>query len=263
MKLLNLFVASVFTISSLSLAEVQIGQQTLPAGSQSSSASTASASVSTSNTTTTVGGQVRLLGTLFNSDDQSKPENYPFSLDRTRLWIKREQNGVEGYVQLRFESNQNGKDNEGKEPSTSSFVDVNRAYVNFKSVADGLDLQLGKQVYKFADDTDYGLTKTDVYEFFGKPNTDYGLGLFADYRLPNSVGTAHVAITNGNSKSNEENNSQKAVVTYFSIFPLLLAGSDEQGLRTNFGYAANVLKKDGDKNVLDAVLSVIYHTLLC
>lgn len=205
---------------------------------------------------TLVGGQIRVLNSVFDNADRSKHANYPFSIDRARLWAKRQVGSAEAHLQLRFESNQNGADNEGNPASTSNFVNVNRAYIDFKSVVDGLDVQLGKQVYKFADDNDYGLTKTDAYTFFAQPNTDYGVGVFADYKIPSSLGNVHLAVTNGNGKSNTENNSQKAFVSYLRLQPLGLFVDGGKGLSTNLGYAVNVLKKDGGKNVLDSVLTL-------
>ena len=205
---------------------------------------------------TLVGGQIRVLNSVFDHADRSKHSNYPFSIDRARLWAKRAIGSAEAYLQLRFESNQNGADNEGSPASTSSFVDVNRAYIDFKSVLNGLDIQLGKQVYKFADDSDYGLTKTDAYTFFAQPNTDYGVGGFSDYKIPSSLGHLHMAVTNGNGKSNAENNSQKAFVSYLRLRPLGLFFDGGKGLSTNLGYAINVLKKDGGENVRDSVLTL-------
>lgn len=204
---------------------------------------------------TFVGGQIRIFNSIFDHADRSKHPNYPFSVDRARLWTKRNVGSAEAYLQLRFESNQNGQDNEGNPASTTSLVDINRAYINFKSVVDGLDVQIGKQIYKFADDSDYGLTKTDAYTFFAQPNTDYGVGVFADYKFPSSFGYFHVAVTNGNGKTNSENNSQKAFVSYLRAHPLGLFSDCAKCLSTNLGYAVNVLKKEGDKNIVDSVFT--------
>lgn len=196
---------------------------------------------------TTVAGRVRVTNSVYSNKDLSKPTKYNFALDRARLWMNRTVKGnTEGYVQLRFESNQNGKGNEDStDPSLETTSVINRAFINFKDVAPGLNIQVGKQVYKFADDTDYGLGATDAQDTFGKVNGGYGLGIFADYKIPGDMGMAHVAVTNGNGKTNVENNSQKAFVSYVKLAPV-------KGVGVNLGYAVDTLKKDGDKNVSDS-----------
>jgi hypothetical protein len=198
---------------------------------------------------TAVGGRIRVTSQILNTEDKSRPANYPFSMDRARLSFSRTQKNVEANIQLRFESSQNGNGNEGTAADDTKFMEVNRAYLNFKDVAPGLNLQVGKKIYTFADDTDYGMEPTDAQSTFAKPNSGYGLGLFADYKIPGDYATAYVAVTNGNGKTYTENNSQKAFVSYFKLVPM-------KGLGVNFGYAANTLKKSTDKNVLDTNISV-------
>jgi hypothetical protein len=126
---------------------------------------------------TAVGGRVRVTNTVYSNKDLSKPTKYNFALDRARLWMSRTVKGVETNIQLRFEGDQNGKGNEDTfDPALSTSSVINRAYVNFKDVAPGLNIQVGKQIYKFADDADYGLAATDAQSTFGTVNGGYGLG---------------------------------------------------------------------------------------
>lgn len=199
---------------------------------------------------TVVGGRLRVTSKVLDTTDKSKPANYPFDMDRARMWFSRTVKGVETYVQLRLENNQNGKANEDSaDPTLATTSIINRAYINFKDVAPGLNLQVGKHIYKFGDDADYGLAGTDAQATFGTVNSGYGLGVFADYKIPDGMGMAHIALTNGNGKSYTENNSQKAFVSYFKITPMA-------GLGVNFGYAVNTLKKDTDKNIADSNITL-------
>lgn len=199
---------------------------------------------------TVVGGRFRVINSIMNSEDESKPEKYQFKLDRARLSLSRTVKGVEAAAQFRLESDQNGRGNEDStDPSLSTTSIINRAYINFKDVVPGLNVQVGKQIYKFADDADYGIAATDAQLAFGTVNGGYGVGLFTDYKIPGDMGTAHIALTNGNGKTNEDNNSQKAFVSHFRLAPV-------KGVGVNFGYAANTLKKDADKNVSDTNITV-------
>jgi hypothetical protein len=194
---------------------------------------------------TVVNGRVRVTNDIYSNKDLSKPTKYNFALDRARVWMSRTVKGVETNIQLRFESDQNGKGNEdATDPSIATSSVINRAYMNFKDVAPGLNIQVGKQLYKFADDADYGVAATDAQATYGTVNSGYGLGIFADYKIPGDLGTAHVAITNGNGKTNTDNNSQKAFVGLVKLVPM-------KGIGLNLGYAVDALKKDADKNVID------------
>lgn len=202
---------------------------------------------------TVVGGRVRVTNKIMDTNDKSKSEHYAFDMDRARLWFSRTVKGVETNLQFRYEGTQNGADNDAVTADTLRGVNINRAYINFKDVAPGLNLQVGKHIYKFGDDADYGLEVTDAQKTFAVVNSGYGLGLFADYKIPGDMGTAHIAVTNGNGKSYTDGNSQKAFVSYFKIAPMA-------GIGLNLGWAVNTVKSVTEtgttKNVGESFITV-------
>jgi hypothetical protein len=199
---------------------------------------------------TKVGGMIRTSLLLSNSKDGKAVQHYGLGVERARLMISRTKGNVEGVLQLRFESNQNGKDNEGDDAAVKAngvFENVNRVYINFKDVAPGLNIQVGKKVIVFGDDADYGLAPTDAFAEYGTINSGYGLGLFADYALPEKMGTVNLALINGNGKTNVDNNSQKGFVLSTVVNPIA-------GLGVNLGYAVNVPAGIPGKNVKDTYI---------
>jgi hypothetical protein len=199
---------------------------------------------------TKVGGMIRASMLLSDSKDGKAVQHYGLGIERARLMFSKTKGNVEGVLHLRLEANQNDKDNEGKEDASTKngiFENVNRVYINFKDVAPGLNVQVGKKLIAFGDDADYGLAPTDAVAGYGTINSGYGLGLFADYALPEKLGTVNLALINGNGKTNTDNNSQKGFVLSTVINPIA-------GLGVNLGYAVNVPEGSPGKNAKDTYI---------